>query len=149
MVFVTFAKQDEDKEDDVAGEGHGLIDVFDPDTGMFHRFATGTDAGGNLDVLNSPWGLAFAPSTFGEHAGQLLVGNFGSGTIMTFDENGYFRGLLRSTKGRPVTIEGLWALTTGNGGRAGDPNTLYFTAGPEDESHGLFGSIQRVTRGNH
>jgi len=94
-VFVTFAKQDDGKEDDVAGRGHGLIDIFNPQTGRFHRFATGSDAGGKLHEINSPWGLVLAPSTFGKHADQLLVGNFGSGTIMTFDADGDFRGLLR------------------------------------------------------
>jgi uncharacterized protein (TIGR03118 family) len=146
MVFVTFAKQDEEKEDDVAGAGNGLIDVFDPNTGEFHRFATGTDAGGDLKEINSPWGLALAPSTFGEHAGQLLVGNFGSGTIMTFDATGDFEGLLRATRGGFVSIEGLWALSFGNGGRGGSPDTLYFTAGPDDESHGLFGELDRVSK---
>ena len=97
MIFVTFAKQDAEKEDDVKGRGHGLIDVFDPATATFHRLATGTDAGGRLPQINSPWGVALAPNTFGEHAGQLLVGNFGSGTIMAFDSTGRFRGLLEGT----------------------------------------------------
>jgi uncharacterized protein (TIGR03118 family) len=147
LVFVTFAKQDQDKEDDVAGAGNGLIDVFDPATGTFHRFATGTDAGGDLKEINSPWGLALAPSTFGQHAGQLLVGNFGSGTIMTFDATGEFQGLLRGTRGGMVKIDGLWALAFGNGGRAGSPDTLFFTAGPDDESHGLFGQLDLITKG--
>jgi uncharacterized protein (TIGR03118 family) len=146
MVFVTFAKQDEEKEDDVAGAGHGFIDVFDPDTGTFSRFATGTDAGGDLREMDSPWGLALAPSTFGQHAGELLVGNLGSGTIMTFDANGDFQGLLRATRGGTVKIEGLWALSFGNGGRAGTPDTLFFTAGPDDESHGLFGELDLITK---
>ncbi len=147
MVFVTFAKQDEKKEDDVSGAGHGLIDVFNPDTGTFHRFATGTDAGGDLREMDSPWGLTLAPSTFGQHAGQLLVGNFGSGTIMTFDATGDFEGLLRATRGGAVSIDGLWALSFGNGGRGGSPDTLYFTAGPDDESHGLFGQLDLVSKG--
>jgi uncharacterized protein (TIGR03118 family) len=149
IVFVTFAKQDADKEDDVAGRGHGLIDTFDLQTGTFHRFATGSDAGGKLQVIDSPWGVALAPETFGEHAGQLLVGNFGSGTIMAFDANGKFRGLLEGLHHRPISIEGLWALAFGNGGRAGTPDTLFFTAGPDEESHGLFGSIAPVSVGNH
>jgi len=149
MVFVTFAKQDADKEDDVQGPGNGLIDVFDPSTGTFHRFATGTDAGGKLKAIDSPWGIAIAPSTFGEHAGQLLVGNFGSGTIMTFDANGDFEGLLRDAHNKPVTIEGLWALAFGNGGRAGSPDTLFFTAGPDDESHGLFGELVPFSKHGH
>jgi len=141
MIFVTFAKQDADKEDDVQGRGHGFIDSFDPKTGTFHRFATGSDAGGKLKDINSPWGVALAPSTFGKHPNQLLVGNFGSGTIMTFDPDGKFRGLLQDKEGEPIVIEGLWALKFGNGGQAGVPDTLYFTAGPDDESHGLFGGL--------
>jgi uncharacterized protein (TIGR03118 family) len=144
MIFVTFAKQDADKEDDVPGKGNGLISVFDPQTGTFVRFATGKDAGGKLKEINSPWGIALAPSTFGEHAGELLVGNFGSGTIMAFSAEGEFRGLLKGSRNKPIEIEGLWALAFGNGGRAGVPDTLYFTAGPEDETHGLFGSIEPV-----
>jgi uncharacterized protein (TIGR03118 family) len=148
-IFVTFAKQDDDKEDDVPGRGHGLIDVFNLETGKFHRFATGSDAGGKLREINSPWGLALAPSSFGKHADQLLVGNFGSGTIMTFDADGDFHGLLNGENNGPISIEGLWALTFGNGGRAGVPGTLYFTAGPDDETHGLFGSLEPVSKGNH
>ena len=146
ILFVTFAKQDADKEDDVAGPGHGLIDVLDLTTQTFHRFATGSDAGGRLRAINSPWGVALAPSTFGQHAGQLLVGNFGSGTVMAFDHLGRFQGFLEGRRGLPVVIEGLWALTFGNGGRGGVPGTLYFTAGPDDESHGLFGSLEPVRR---
>jgi len=141
MVFVTFAKQDAAKHDDAAGRGRGLIDVFDPSTGMFHRLVTGSDAGGHLREINSPWGLALAPSSFGRHAGQLLVGNFGNGTIMAFDSDGKFRGLLEGEHEKPLMIDGLWGLAFGNGGRAGVPATLYFTAGPAAESHGLFGSL--------
>jgi uncharacterized protein (TIGR03118 family) len=151
MVFVTFAKQDSAKHDDVAGPGHGLVDVFDPNTHMFARFATGTDAmlkGKHgkpeqhpVEQLNSPWGIALAPDSFGKAGGELLVGNFGSGTIMLFDSNGNFRGELKAIHGGRVTIDGLWALTFGNGTKAGVPGTLYFSAGPVGESHGLFGSL--------
>jgi uncharacterized protein (TIGR03118 family) len=144
MVFVTFAKQDAAKHDDDPGRGHGLIDLFDPQTGVFHRFATGSDAGGKLREIDSPWGLALSPTNFGAHADQLLVGNFGSGTIMAFDPDGKFRGLLEGRYERPIAIDGLWALAFGNGGRAGRPETLYFTAGPNGESNGLFGSIDLV-----
>ena len=82
-----------------------------------------------------------APGSFGKHGDQLLVGIFGSGTIMTFDAEGNFEGLLKSTGKGSVRIDGLWALAFGNGARAGVTNTLYFTAGPDDESHGLFGSL--------
>lgn len=145
-VFVTYAKQDADKVDDVAGPGNGLIDILNPETGAFHRFVTGRDAGGKLREINSPWGIAVAPSSFGAHADELLVGNFGSGTIMAFDERGRFRGLLRGANNRDVVINGLWALTFGNGGNGGSPDTLYFSAGPDDESHGLFGSLKPVMR---
>jgi hypothetical protein len=86
--------------------------------------------------------VALAPGTFGEHANQFLVGNFGSGTIMAFDGRGSFEGLLESRPGRPVVIDGLWALSFGSGVKAGVRDTLYFTAGPADESHGLFGSLE-------
>ncbi len=142
MVFVSFAKQDAARHDDVAGRGHGLIDVLDPMTGVFHRFVTGSGAGGKLRAINSPWGIAVAPADFGEHSDELLVGNFGSGTIMAFDEQGGFHGLLEGLHHRPVVIDGLWALTFGNGANAGDRNTLFFTAGPNDEHHGLFGSLE-------
>jgi uncharacterized protein (TIGR03118 family) len=148
LVFVTFAKQDADGEDDVAGRGHGLIDVFDPATGTFHRFATGSDAGGKVKEMNSPWGIALAPGTFGKNGAQLLVGNFGSGTIMRFDSNGEFQGLLQAEHGPALVIDGLWALTFGNGTKAGVPGTLYFSAGPNDEGDGLFGSLEPVRHGH-
>jgi uncharacterized protein (TIGR03118 family) len=150
MIFVTYALQDDAKHDDVPGPGHGLIDIFDLAQGRFHRLATGSAAGGYLRAIDSPWGLALAPSTFGKHAGQLLVGNFGSGTIMAFDlRHGRFEGLLEGDGERPVVIDGLWGLAFGNGGRGGDPGTLYFTAGPAGESHGLFGSLAPVARPRH
>ncbi|MGH8246602.1 MAG: TIGR03118 family protein [Gammaproteobacteria bacterium] len=134
-VFVMFAKHED-------GRGRGLIDVFDPETGAFHRFATGTDAGGNLAQINSPWGVALAPESFGRHGGDLLVGNFGNGTIMTFGPDGKFHGLLKDVHGGPIEIERLWGLSFGNGGRAGNPDTLFFASGPLAETHGLFGTLK-------
>jgi uncharacterized protein (TIGR03118 family) len=142
LIFVTYAKQDADKHDDVAGRGHGLIDVLNPQTGNFHRFATGSDAGGKLKEIDSPWGVVLAPDSFGRNGGELLVGNFGSGTIMTFNAEGEFQGLLKGERGGRLVIDGLWALTFGNGTSAGSSDTLFFTAGPDGESHGLFGSLQ-------
>jgi uncharacterized protein (TIGR03118 family) len=141
LVVVTFAKQDGAKHDDLAGPGRGLIDIFNPRTGRFFRFATGSDAGGHLNAINSPWGVAVAPRSFGIHQDQLLIGNFGSGTIMTFGIFGDFRGFLEDTHFHPITIDGLWAITFGNGGKAGVPDALYFTAGLNSEADGLFGSI--------
>jgi uncharacterized protein (TIGR03118 family) len=142
IIFVTFAKQDADKKDDVAGRGRGLIDTFSLSDWKFYRFATGKAAGGNVREMNSPWGLAIAPSTFGTHANQLLVGNFGSGTIMTFETDSDFRGLLKGSEECPITIDGLWGLTFGAGGASGVATDLYFSAGPNGEQHGLFGVIQ-------
>src|SRR5262249_14784656 len=88
-VFVMFAKPQ-------AGHGRGLIDVFDPETGAFQRFVTGRDAGGKLREINSPWGIVQAPNSFGKHGGDLLVGNFGNGTIMAFGQDGEFHGLLEA-----------------------------------------------------
>ena len=145
LIFVTFAKQDDVKHDDIGGRGNGLIDIFDPVAGTFQRFATGSSVGGKVHDMDSPWGVALAPSTFGRHGGQLLVGNFRSGTIMTFDAGGGFHGLLQAVNDEPVTIDRLWGLKFGNGTKAGVPGTLYFSAGPDDESHGLFGSLQPVS----
>jgi uncharacterized protein (TIGR03118 family) len=134
-LFVTFAQQDDEKHDDVAGPGHGFVDEFDLSGHLLERVA----ANGPLD---SPWGLAIAPGSFGTLAGDLLIGNFGDGTINVFDrETNAFAGKLEGADGQPVQIDGLWALITGNGGNGGDPNRVYFTAGPEEEAHGLFGSL--------
>jgi len=149
FVFVTFAKQDSEKEDDAPGPGHGLIDVFNPKTGRFHRFATGSDAGGRLKAINSPWGVALAPNSFGKHCGRLLVGNFGSGTIMAFEADGDFQGFLENSHDKPIVIDGLWGLAFGNGGKAGVPDALYFTAGPNGEGDGLFGSLVPVPVKKH
>jgi len=146
-VYVAYAKQNDEKEDEVVGKGLGLVDILDSNTGHFQRLVTGKHAGGELKVINAPWGLALAPETFGQHAGDLLVGNFGSGTIMTFDpDTGKYRGLLKNSHGKDVVIEDLWALAFGNGGRGGDPAKLYFTAGIGGEAHGLFGSLEPFTK---
>jgi uncharacterized protein (TIGR03118 family) len=140
-LYVTFAKQDAAKHDDVKGAGNGFIDVFNPDGTM-----VGTMPLISHGALDSPWGLAIAPAAFGSFAGDLLVGNFGDGTINAFNPTtGASLGPLTTTSGSPVVIDGLWALTFGNGGAAGSPDTLFFTAGPGDEKHGLFGSLEAVT----
>jgi uncharacterized protein (TIGR03118 family) len=144
-LYVTYALQDQDAEDDVAGPGNGFVDAFDTSGNLIRRVAS-------MGELNSPWGLALAPADFGRFSGDLLVGNFGDGRIHAFDPetltaDGEFEavGLLHSAAGRPIQIEGLWALQFGKGTTAssanGTTNTLFFTAGPADEEHGLFGSI--------
>jgi len=144
-LYVTFAQQDATGHDDVPGVGHGLIDVFDPVTHTFTRLVTGSAAGGTVDALNSPWGMALAPSGFGKFGGDLLVGNFGDGTINAFDPTtGAFLGTLSDKFGNPLVNPGLWGLTFGNGGNGGDKNALYFTAGGADEASGVFGRINAV-----
>jgi uncharacterized protein (TIGR03118 family) len=134
-LYVTYAKQDSDKHDDVKGDGNGFVDIFDMD-GNFQKRLISNGA------LNSPWGLAIAPATFGTFGGALLVGNFGDGKINAYDASaGTLLGTLQDTSGKVIAIDGLWALQFGNGKNGGDVNTLYFTAGPGDEEHGLFGSL--------
>jgi uncharacterized protein (TIGR03118 family) len=137
-LYVTFAKRDPATNDDVAGAGLGYVDVFSPGGQLLRRLEHGP-------WLNSPWGLALAPSDFGTFSHALLVGQFGSGEIAAYDvTTGRFIGKLLATSGDPVTIDGLWALGFGNGGNAGPFNTLFFTAGIDDESHGLFGTLTAV-----
>jgi uncharacterized protein (TIGR03118 family) len=140
-IYVTYALQDETAHDDVPGEGHGFVNAFDPAGHFLQRIAS-------QGALNSPWGLAMAPDGFGKFSGDLLIGNFGNGRIHAFDPadltpSGEFEdhGPLHSTDGRPIEIPGLWALAFGNGANAGPKTTLFFTAGPFDEQHGLFGTL--------
>src|SRR5947208_15947851 len=140
-IFVTYAKQDADREDDVAGPGLGFVDEFDTSGTFLGRVAT-------RGQLNSPWGIAMAPASFGRFGGDLLIGNFGDGQITAFapGPHGSFepRGQLRDESGGVLTIDGPWALQFGKGALAnnGPTDTLFFTAGPDDESHGLFGTIR-------
>jgi uncharacterized protein (TIGR03118 family) len=137
-VFVSYAKQDADAEDELAGQGRGFVDAYDLQGGLVGRVL----GHGQLDA---PWGLALAPGSFERFAGDLLVGNFGDGQINAYAENadGDFehRGTLRDANGDRLAIDGLWALEFGNGGNNGTADQLFFTAGPEDETHGLFGMI--------
>lgn len=137
-LYVTFAKQDADAHDDVAGPGNGYIDVFDTSGTMLSQFAAN-------GTLNSPWGMAVAPANFGAFSHALLVGNFGDGRINAFDlSTGNFLGQFRKPSGQPLSIDGLWGLHFGNGGQGGASNLLFFTAGPGGESHGLFGSLRAI-----
>jgi uncharacterized protein (TIGR03118 family) len=135
QLFVTYAKQDAAMHDDVPGHGHGFVDVFDTDGNFQFRLASK----GRLD---SPWGLALAPAGFGQFGGDLLIGNFGNGHINAFNLNTReFDGTLRDANNLPIINHGLWGLSFGNGATT-DANTLFFTAGINDEQDGLFGSIQ-------
>ena len=133
-LYVTYAKPD-GSGDDLAGPGNGFVDAFDLNGNFLGRV-------GSQGTLNSPWGLALAPSSFDELAGDLLVGNFGDGTINVFDPTSdTFLGQLSSTGGGALQIDGLWALTVGNNASAGSSDKVYFTAGPDGEAHGLFGVL--------
>jgi uncharacterized protein (TIGR03118 family) len=134
QLYVTYAKQDATGHDDVPGAGNGFVDVY----GLNGIFIKRLISGGPLD---SPWGLAIAPASFGAAGGGLLVGNFGDGTINVFGSNGAFLGSLADAGGTPLINDGLWGLTFGNGGNGGNTNTLYLTAGLNDEADGLFAQI--------
>jgi len=136
MLYVTYAKlKRPDNEDDQAGAGNGYVDVFNPNGTLVKRFAS-------QGTLNSPWGLAQAPAGSGLPLHSLLIGNFGDGRINVYDSTGVFKGQLQSN-GQPIVIEGLWALDFPvNEAPMSDAGKLYFTAGPMDENHGLFGSLK-------
>ena len=154
-IFVTFAKQDANAEDEVAGIGRGFVDMFDLDGNLVGHVAI-------HGRLNAPWGIAMAPSTgFGPFSGDLLVGNFGDGHIFAFQPFGNCglgvndipstsnrpcfldEGPLRGVDHFPISIDGLWGIGFGGGpgSASGAANVLYFAAGPDDESHGLFGTV--------
>jgi len=137
-VFVTYAEQQPGSEDEAHGQGLGFVDAYDLDGKFLGRVA-------QHGQLNAPWGLAQAPASFGSFGGDLLVGNFGDGQINAYQEmsNGHFehRGTLRTATDGKLSIDGLWALEFGNTAPNGDPQTLFFTAGIDDEAHGLFGTI--------
>ena len=134
-LYVTYAKQDAAKHDEEDGAGAGYVASFDTSGHLISHLVSG-------GKLNAPWGLALAPASFGTYAGDLLTGNFGDGRISAYDPlTGTFEGQLTDSQNNPLAIDGLWAITPGNGGQGGSANALYFTAGPDGESHGLFGSI--------
>lgn len=147
-LWVTFALQKApDNADDQSGPGNGFVDVFDLNGRMLSRFAS-------HGALNSPWGMALAPRSFGKFANALLIGNFGDGTINAFNPGtGHFLGQLADANNVPIQINGLWALRFGRSAaghdadgdeddNTGRTNTLFFTAGPNEENDGLLGFIR-------
>ena len=143
---MTYARQDDAKHDPVRGDGLGFVDVFSTNGKFLRRFAS-------RGVLNAPWGVVRAPIGFGKFGGDVLIGNFGNnghfaGWINAFDNRGGFRGELRTPRGRPVSIDGLWALSFGTFATS-DGDTRYFTAGTNDEADGLFGKLTAVTSESH
>jgi uncharacterized protein (TIGR03118 family) len=134
FIYVTYAKQNADRHDDVAGPGHGFIDVFTPSGFLVERLVS-------RGALDSPWGLEVAPKGFGPFGGKLLVGNFGNGRIHAYGLfSGRPDGTLRIKHDKPITIDGLWALQFGTA-TTGGTGTLLFSAGPNGEADGLLGSL--------
>jgi uncharacterized protein (TIGR03118 family) len=135
-LYVTYALQDADKKDDVPGAGHGFIDIFDTEGNLLNRFTS-------RGHLNSPWGMAWAPfEGFAKFENALFVGNFGDGSINAFDfDSGEFLGTVSNASSTPIKIPGVWALQFGLGVAGAASSTLFFTAGIDDEQHGLFGTL--------
>lgn len=141
-LYVTYAQQDHNREDDVAGRGLGFINVFDANGHLVRRLAS-------RGTLNAPWGMAIAPASFGRFSNHLLVGNFGDGAISAYELiTGKFHGRLQQADRQLLRIDGLWGLSFGNGVANQPTNTLFFTAGPNDEQHGLYGRIDVITAHN-
>lgn len=143
-LYVSFAMQDSEKHDEVDGAGLGYVDVFTPEGRLLQRLQHGP-------WMNAPWGMVQAPTDFGQYSHDILVGQFGSGEILAFNPiNGAFLGKLLDTTGATLHIDGLWGLGFGNDGKAGPATTLYFSAGPDGEQHGLLGTLTAVenTQGN-
>jgi len=133
-LYVAYAKQDSDRHDDVAGAGHGFVDVYTNGGNFVKRLVS-------RGALNSPWGMVIAPKGFGPFGGDLLVGNFGNGRINAYNATtGAHKGVLKNAKGNPITLPGLWGLLFGNGTSA-PTSDLMFTSGPGHEAHGRWGTI--------
>ncbi len=135
-LYVTYAKHKAPgNADDQKGPGNGYVDIFSLSGKLLKRFASGGH-------LNSPWGIVAAAPGFAPISDAILIGNFGDGHINVFDDDGSFIGSLKDESGIDIKIDGLWAIE--NNIHNADPNFIYFTAGPADESHGLFGYLSKV-----
>ena len=134
-LFVTYAKQDAAAHDNVDGSGLGFVDVFDTSGNLLQHFAS-------AGPLNAPWGVAQAPGNFGRFSGDILIGNFGDGTINAFDPaSGQSLGTINLSNGTTFVQPGLWGIAFGNGLDNQPTNTLFFAAGPNDEANGVYGRI--------
>jgi uncharacterized protein (TIGR03118 family) len=140
QIFVTWALQNATADEKVAGPGLGFVEAYDANGDFLFKVA-------RHGALNAPWGVALAPSSgFGDRSGQLLVGNFGDGRILGFARTGSSdnftpAGPLLDATRSPIVIDGLWGIAFGTGGSTGPASTLFFAAGPEDETQGVFGRI--------
>jgi uncharacterized protein (TIGR03118 family) len=137
-LFVAYAKTTVDPVEEEQGPGLGYIAEFDLDGRLLRTL-------GHSRRLNAPWGMAIAPDGFGPFSKRLIVGNFGDGTLVAFGlKSGRQSGYLRGHDRQAIQINGLWGLAFGNGASLGRANYLYFTAGPNGEADGLFGSLHFV-----
>jgi len=137
-LYVTYAQQSHKEPDEETDHGSGFVDVFDTSGHLLQRLIRGNH-------LRAPWGVALAPADFGVFSNALIVGNFGDGQLHAFaPDSGKYLGEMKDESGKPIAIDGLWGITFGNGGSGGDKNALYFAAGIQDETHGLFGSLRAV-----
>jgi uncharacterized protein (TIGR03118 family) len=137
-LYVTYAQIDHKSPSDESDHGSGFVDVFDTSGRLLQRLISGNH-------LKAPWGIAIAPSNFGAFSNDLIVGNFANGHVGAYDPaTGAFLGELQDAAGQPIVIDGLWALIVGNGANGGDKDALYFSAGPDGETHGLFGSLRAL-----
>jgi uncharacterized protein (TIGR03118 family) len=133
-LYVTYAMRDTALHDEVTGAGFGYVDKFDFNGNFISRFAS-------AGVLNAPWGIALAPAGFGTLEGDLLIGNFGDGTINIFAPDGTSVGPLTVINGGALAIPGLWSLAFGDGDSDKPLTTLFYTAGFANQTDGVFGSI--------
>jgi len=140
-LIVAYAKQDNEKSDEVKGPGNGLVDAFNVDGTFIKRLVSNGE-------LDAPWGITVTPEGFTAAPTRLLIGNFGDGKILAYtmdlsssNPSVTLDGAFRDQNGTELRIDGLWALKFSSGAGGFDPNTLYFTAGPDDEQHGVFGSL--------
>jgi uncharacterized protein (TIGR03118 family) len=132
-IYVAYAWVNGKRNGVIPHPGWGVVEQIDPTGKVLAKAAGGK--------LNAPWGLAIAPASFGHYAGDLLVGNFGNGHISAFSTTLVPKGDVMSAPKTPLVIDGLWGLIVGNGGGGGSKSDIYFTAGPNHQTNGLFGSL--------
>ncbi len=137
-IYVAWAENSleiDDPTEEVPGTALGRVVAYDRDGNMLQDYAS-------HNLLNAPWGMTIAPESWGQFGGALLVANFGDGTIAAYDvDTGAELGYLKDADGNVISIDGIWGLTFGNGWSLGEADSLYFTAGPNEEADGIFGKL--------
>jgi uncharacterized protein (TIGR03118 family) len=136
-IYVAYGKQNKQKTDVIQSAGLGVVDVYNVNGNLLHHLVSN----GAKSPLDAPWGLAIAPKGFGPFAGDLLVGNLGNGWINAFNATtGKYKGALKTTKGTPIAISGLWGIKVGNSAFGGS-KSLVFSAGPNAYANGVVGIL--------